>query len=216
VCGTPVRAENLARHLASVHPREATSQMVKEAKQAGEEKAAASKPRTRSLRTRPSWRVPVAVILILLLAGGVYVVATNPIGKYNANTPVLEMCIEHSQISPEWHNHAFLHIYISGSLYAIPADVGRPPGSPCMRPVHTHTADGEIHVETPVPHEFTLRDFFLVWGQPFSSSQIFGYSSGGGHTITMTVNSVSNNEFENFVFPHTSNPASTVIEIRYQ
>src|SRR3989442_10989852 len=91
VCGTPVRAENLAKHLASVHPREATSQMVKEAKQAGEETVKAKKPRTRTLRTRPSWRVPVAVLAIGPVARGGVAVAPGPVGAQHANTPLLAL-----------------------------------------------------------------------------------------------------------------------------
>ena len=153
-----------------------------------------------------------AVLVIVLVAGGAYVVATNPLG-YNANTPVLEMCINSQHVGLARHDHANLTIIISGSLYRIPGDVGRTPD--CMRPVHTHDIDGVIHIESPVPHEFTLHDFFLVWGQPFSQTQILTYSRNG-HTITMTVNSVPNTEFENFVFPHDEDPKHTQIVITYQ
>ena|SRR5206468_2256444 len=217
VCGASVKAENLPRHLASVHPRDATSEMVREAKQAGTVAARPAGMRKRSLRTRPSWKIPVAILVIALIAGGAYVVATsniNPYSPYNATTPVTDMCVEH--VSVPYHYHVTLRIVISGSQYTIPGDVGRPPTSPCMRPLHTHATDGVIHIESPVPHEFTLRDFFTVWVQPFTSSQILGYSTGGGHTITMTVNGASSTEFENYVFPHFDNPAVTTIVITYQ
>jgi len=198
VCGTPVRAENLAKHLASVHPREATSQMVKEAKQAGEETVKATKaakPRTRTLRTRPSWKVPVAVLVILLVGGGVYVVATNPVGQYNANTPVLEMCINSQHVGLARHDHAQLNITFSGSRQPIDEGIGITSG--CTRPLHTHTNDriGLIHIESPVAHEFTLSDFFLVWNKAFSADQILDKYAGSGHSITMTVNGVPNYEY---------------------
>jgi len=193
VCGTPVRTENLAKHLASVHPREATSQMVKEAKQAGEETVKATKPRTRTLRTRPSWRVPVAVLVIVLVAGGAYVVATNPVGQYNANTPVLEMCVNSQHVGMVRHDHAYLNISFSGTHQPINQLIGIT--SACTRPLHTHDATGVIHIESPVPHEFTLSDFFLVWNKVFSADQILDRQAGSGHTITMTVNTVPNYEF---------------------
>ena len=217
VCGTSVNAENLPRHLASVHPKDATSEMVREAKQSETRTTRPARMRKRSLRTRPSWRIPVAILVIALIAGGAYVVATsniNPYSPYNANTPVTDMCVDHTAIP--YHYHVTLRIVISGSQHTIPGDVGRPPTSPCMRPLHTHLTDGVIHIESPVPHEFTLRDFFTVWAQPFSSSQILGYSRSPGHPITMTVNGASSSEFENYVFPHLENATLTTIVITYQ
>ena len=85
-----------------------------------------------------------------------------------------------------------------------------------MRPLHTHFPDGVIHIESPVPHEFTLRDFFTVWAQPFNSNQILGYTRSPGHPITMTVNGASSSAFESYVFPHIDNAALTTIVITYQ
>ena len=213
ICGTTVNTENLARHLQSVHPHDATSELILSAEAEGAT-ARAPRAKSRSLRTRPSWRVPVAVLVIVLVAGGAYVVATNPLG-YNANTPVLEMCINSQHIGFARHDHANLTIIIIGSLYSIPDNVGRT--TDCMRPLHTHVSDGVIHIESPVPHEFSLHDFFLVWGQPFSQTEILTYSTvNTSHTITMTVNSVPNTEFENFLFPHDDIATHTRIVITYQ
>jgi len=213
VCAASVNTQNLPRHLQSVHPREATSEMVRGAKQTETEAPRAPRQRTRSLRTRPSWRVPAAILVILLVVGGVWFVSTQSTSPYNANTPVTEMCMQqHSGFAR--HDHALLTITIMGANYQIPGDIGITPE--CMRPIHTHDTTGQIHVESPVPHEFTLRDFFLVWGQPFSSSQILSSSTGGGRTITMTVNSVPNSSYENFVFPHETDATKTNIVITYQ
>ena len=212
VCGTPVRAENLSRHLQSVHPREVKSDMVREA----ERKATAKRPPPAPVITTGSvWKVALVVVLVGLIAGGAYVVATIPASPYNETTPVTEMCIQHSQTFAR-HDHAFLHIMISGSAYTIPANTGITPT--CMRPLHTHDTTGEMHIESPVRHEFMLGDFFLVWGQPFNANQILSYRAGPGtgHTLTMTVNGVQNSQFENFVLPHTPDPNNTVIALTYQ
>ncbi len=42
----------------------------------------------------------------------------------------------------------------------------------CFYWLHTHTEDGVIHIESPVQRTFTLADFFAIWGQPLSSSQV--------------------------------------------
>jgi hypothetical protein len=42
----------------------------------------------------------------------------------------------------------------------------------CFAWLHTHSADGIIHTESPVTRTFTLGEFFDVWGQPLSSRQV--------------------------------------------
>ena len=42
----------------------------------------------------------------------------------------------------------------------------------CFYWLHTHAADGIIHIESPVQRTFTLGDFFDEWGQPLSASQV--------------------------------------------
>ncbi|HSR25902.1 MAG TPA: hypothetical protein VLW53_20285, partial [Candidatus Eisenbacteria bacterium] len=42
--------------------------------------------------------------------------------------------------------------------------------------LHSHTADGVIHVESPVQRTFTLGNWFDVWGQPISTTRVAGYS----------------------------------------
>ena len=41
-----------------------------------------------------------------------------------------------------------------------------------VRWLHTHTADGINNIESPVRRTFTLGDFFAIWGQPLSSTQV--------------------------------------------
>ncbi len=53
----------------------------------------------------------------------------------------------------------------------IPANVGL--GSNCIRPIHTHDGSGTLHVETDQNRDYTLADFFLIWGKVFNSSGIF-------------------------------------------
>jgi hypothetical protein len=42
----------------------------------------------------------------------------------------------------------------------------------CFYWIHTHTEDGVIHIESPVRRPFTLGDFFAVWQQPLSATQV--------------------------------------------
>ncbi len=213
VCGTPVNPENLPRHLQSVHPRQATSEMVREAK-AQEATVREPRVRSRSLRTLPSWRVPAAILVIFVLIGGVYFVATQSSSPYNSSTPVTEMCMQEGNFAR--HDHATLTITILGSARTIPDEIGITPS--CMRPLHTHVGQpNQIHIESSVPHEFTVGDFFIVWsekgGQPFSQSQIMGNNADATHEIVMTVDGVVNSAYQNYAFPHGTEPT---ISISYQ
>ncbi len=83
------------------------------------------------------------------------------------------------------HIHTHLTIFVNGKQRQIPAGIGIPgavatqtsagpyveQGS-CFYYLHTHAADGIIHVESPVQRTYTLGEFFDEWGQPLSSSQV--------------------------------------------
>ena len=84
-----------------------------------------------------------------------------------------------------FHIHAHLTVFVNGSARQIPAAVGIPgaqatntPQGPfietgtCFYWLHTHAADGIIHIESPVQRTFTLGDFFAEWGQPLSTTQV--------------------------------------------
>jgi hypothetical protein len=83
------------------------------------------------------------------------------------------------------HIHAHLTIFVHGSARQVPAGVGIPgaqaqstPQGPlvaagsCFYWLHTHAADGIIHVESPVHRTFTLGDFFDVWGQSLGPDRV--------------------------------------------
>ena len=83
------------------------------------------------------------------------------------------------------HIHAHLTIFVNGSPRQIPAGVGIPGARPqntaqglfasggsCLYWLHTHAADGIIHVESPIQRTYTLGDFFGEWGQPLGPRQV--------------------------------------------
>jgi hypothetical protein len=85
-----------------------------------------------------------------------------------------------------FHIHAHLAIYAGGQPLEVPygIGIGEPwqiapgPEGPfviagsCFRWLHTHKADGIIHIESPVQRTFTLGDFFGIWGQPLSTTEV--------------------------------------------
>lgn len=84
-----------------------------------------------------------------------------------------------------FHIHARLTIFVHGVSEKVPYGVGiadpqaeqtsRGPfvgAGACFSWLHTHAADGIVHIESPVERTFTLGNFFDVWGQPLSSTQV--------------------------------------------
>ena len=60
-----------------------------------------------------------------------------------------------------------IHVHIEGM--DIPKNIGISPG--CFMPLHTHDTTGWIHLESSTPREFTLRQFFEIWGKPIEGIQ---------------------------------------------
>jgi hypothetical protein len=94
-----------------------------------------------------------------------------------------------------FHIHAHLTVFVNGSARQIPAAVGIPgaqatntPQGPfietgtCFYWLHTHAADGIIHIESPVQRTFTLGNFFNIWGQPLGPDQV---GPAKGHVVAI-------------------------------
>ncbi len=66
------------------------------------------------------------------------------------------------------HWHTSLAIVLDGTVRVIPAEIGirLDASPPCLYWVHTHVNAGIVHIEAPVPREYSLADFFAVWGAP--------------------------------------------------
>ncbi len=84
-----------------------------------------------------------------------------------------------------YHIHAHLAVYVSGRLYSLPAGIGIPgstvqptsqgpiaSGGQCIYWLHTHTADGVMHIESPTQRIYTLGNFFHEWHQPLTATRV--------------------------------------------
>ena len=86
------------------------------------------------------------------------------------------------------HIHANLQIYDRGRAVTIPQNIGMPQGADCLYWVHTHTADGYIHIESPVTRPFTLGQFFDIWGADLSWTHAAGVAAPRGKRLSIWVN----------------------------
>ena len=84
-----------------------------------------------------------------------------------------------------FHIHARLTIFVNGKSRSVPGGVGigdpqssvTPRGAfvtngSCFSWLHTHAADGIIHIESPVQRVYTLGNFFDIWNQPLSRTRV--------------------------------------------
>jgi len=85
-----------------------------------------------------------------------------------------------------FHVHARLRIVVRGRSRQVPAGIGiaapyqveaTPSGAfvaggTCLMWLHTHAADGIVHIESPIDRTYTLGDFFDVWGQPLMRGRV--------------------------------------------
>lgn len=85
------------------------------------------------------------------------------------------------------HIHQHLAIIDRGKDVNIPAYIGIPQGQRCIYWLHTHTPDGIIHIEAPQDRSFTLGDFFKVWGQPLSATQVSHAKAPKGQKLKVWV-----------------------------
>lgn len=88
-----------------------------------------------------------------------------------------------------FHIHVHLTVFVHGRPRRIPYGIGirgaRVSSTPnglfvgtgtCFYWLHTHAADGIIHIESPVERAYTLGDFFDVWGQKLGPARVGPFS----------------------------------------
>ena len=72
-----------------------------------------------------------------------------------------------------FHIHAHLDIFINGEPTTVPSQIGIDSNAGCLYWIHTHDDSGVIHIEAPVEREFTLGNFFDIWGEVFNNTHLF-------------------------------------------
>jgi hypothetical protein len=93
-----------------------------------------------------------------------------------------------SQEALAFHIHMLLQVYVDGKAVPVPQDVGIDKVQQFITVLHTHDTSGIIHVESPIQKNYTLGQFFDVWGVPFSSSTLGAYSNSGDKQIRVFLN----------------------------
>jgi hypothetical protein len=77
------------------------------------------------------------------------------------------------------HIHPILQIRINGENIPVPANIGIDPGVTFLSALHTHDETGTLHVESAEVRDFTLGEFFDVWGVRLTTECIGGHCGPG-------------------------------------
>ncbi len=85
------------------------------------------------------------------------------------------------------HWHVKLNIKVRGNKQTIPTDIGFGIGPGYRANPTFDTTMGE------------LGDFFKVWRQPFTATELLGYRTGAGGHVSMTVNGKSNTSYDRYL-----------------
>ncbi len=152
----------------------------------------------RKRRQRTIATLSVIGVLIAIIIAAVFLIHVPP----NA-VPLpdyLSHCVTGAQV---YHSHPSVTITINGQGSLLPTTFN----SGCGQPIHTHDSTGVLHVETDQSRDYTLGDWFLLWGNYansaqtaiFNSTQIFNFKTDATHNLTMTVNGQNSTAFQNYV-----------------
>jgi hypothetical protein len=97
-------------------------------------------------------------------------------------------CRKQADEKVKYHVHVHVAVYVNGKMKRLPAGIGITEPRllekysnghfydvglyDCLYWLHTHVADGIIHVETPGQRNFTLGQFFDIWNQPLGPGRV--------------------------------------------
>ena len=139
-----------------------------------EEQLRREEERQHTARTKRITTFIIIGVVVLAVAGLVYLVVAQSQTPANAAYPPVDNVSCQSTEQGGTHIHAHVTIYVNGQKTAIPANVGIAPDGSCLYWLHTHDDSGVIHIEAPAGVSATFGNFLDIWKQKF---QQLGYSS---------------------------------------
>jgi hypothetical protein len=123
-------------------------------------------------------------------ATGLPGVLTGP-APWGANTANVPRRIALMALPPKFgytvHIHQHLDIFLDGARVVVPSGIGSDPGGAFLAPLHTHDDTGVIHVESQVRRDYTLGEFFGIWGVRFTRRCLGAYCAGGSGRLRVFV-----------------------------
>jgi hypothetical protein len=124
--------------------------------------------------------IPVIIVIaVAIIAGAVL---------YQSPTAMAISGIEcHRSEQLSYHVHSHLDVFVNGVQQQIPSQIGILSSPSCLYWLHTHSADGVIHVEAPETRQFTVGQFLDIWKQTSTNSTAL-FNSISNMSVTAYVN----------------------------
>lgn len=101
-------------------------------------------------------------IIAAIVAGLAYYGYKSDIGTVVTTFPLVDGIPCETKEYVTYHIHAHLDVFVDGHALTVPALIGIMDNT-CLYWLHTHTADGIIHMESPHTQDFTLGQFIDMW-----------------------------------------------------
>ena len=86
------------------------------------------------------------------------------------------------------HEHANVQIFVHGTPEPVPKDIGINPAKGTIQSIHTHDDTGTVHLESSESRQFTLGEFFGVWGVRFTPDCLGAYCNDGTNHLQVFLN----------------------------
>jgi len=129
------------------------------------------------------WSIVAAVMLLLVFAVRLIVPLAGASRGVYASIDGIE-CERGERLN--YHVHSHLALFVEGQEVRVPAGIGIT--DRCLYWLHTHATDGIIHVEAPMRKDFTLGQFFAVWGQPLGRNAFLDKTADPDHEVRAYLN----------------------------
>ncbi len=160
------------------------------------------------------------IVLVVTLIGTIAFIAYSLTYYSGQSFPAyLNRCIPLTG-RPDYISNPLIQIFIHGQNQTVPANIGVI--GRCIRPIHTRATLGVIDIDDFENRDYTLGDFFLVWGNTygstfsiFSKDQLFSLKADPANNVTISVlvNNAPDYRYQNFPFPRNANVTSNPVVI---
>lgn len=156
----------------------------------------------RKRRQRTITSIVIVAILVAIIVVAIFLIPRPPPNVVPLPN-YLDHCVSGSLV---YHSHPDLAVTVSGQAIVIPVTFD----ASCAQPIHTHDSTGVLHVETDQNQNYTIGDWFLLWGHfansqtqtIFNRTQIFNNKVDFTHHLSMTVNGVNDTtDYQNLQIP---------------
>ncbi len=147
------------------------------------------------------WIILIAVFTLFSMSGFLL----SRYKQMSKDKPIDGIECSSESVPLKMHIHAHLAIFVNGRKIVVPEGIGIRESEGCVYWLHTHANDGVIHVESPVVRQFTLGQFFDIWKQKLSDTQV-GQFSNGTNRLKVYVNGK----------PYTGDPRNITLQSHMQ